>query len=95
MKLAITTLTAAVIATAAAADVRYEAVTPMGADTPVLNIPESNERYQSVNKPQSPEVASQSNVGGFENPNGATPEAANSGLEDYQNEKDRLQNIFR
>ena len=92
MKLTITTaLTAAVLATSAAADARYEAVTPMGADTPVLNIPESNERYQAVAQPQSPELASQSNVDAFENPVSEQMDDESN----YQDMKDRLQNIYR
>lgn len=95
MKLILTTATIAAIATGVAADQRYSSVTPSGADTPVLNIPASNERYQSVTDAQAPSVASQGSAGDFETVNSATPGAASAGLKAYHAEKERLQNTFR
>lgn len=99
MKLTIATaLTAAVVATSAssvAANARYEAITPERVDTPVLNIPDSNKRYQAVSPDQEPAVQSQDDLGTFEDPSVPATRSASEGLIEYYQENQRLQDIYR
>ena len=96
MKLFISSaLAAAVLATSAAADARYEAVTPDMDDTPVLNIPEQNDRYQAVAPKATPELASQDELSILEEPGLSATPSADEGLRDYMRMQDDTRDFYR